>query len=581
MRPQIFIAVSLLHLGLLLFFFLQMPENNNRATSRLQQIKARLPATQKRVSLSFQTPGTRQELSNRAATANETSPRQNSANNPQNLRVAAPVPVRFWRGEPSRPASPPVSPPMTAAVTKHTHNPAKQLAKSQPRKIIKNKSQRTEKPAETQNVAKATKQNPKPADKIAETQNVAKPTKQNDKPADEIAETQNVAKPTKQNDKPTDKIAETQNVAKPTKQNPKPADKIAETQNVAKPTKQNDKPTDEIAETQNVAKPTKQNPKPADKIAETQNVAKPTKQNDKPADKIAETQNVAKASQAAKATEQAGETTGPIISAADEKKNQTLLPLPPLKDERDYAALPLPGIVPAGYEPSTEKTLPEAILSEREDQINQTSQTDPIAPPVTLQIDTPAPAEPAVPTQTLQPATNAFNGSILDSAAATASAGSQSSAARVSSPGTLPSVAPLQNGRELHWSLDWLGQSQRRLLHWPSLQFPAPMLQGLKEQSVEIIFQVDANGNVVSVSFAGAQLQAYNWQINSMLLEKAGQFRFEAQNAQQESDTWLQKGKLRFLFLQNQNPTQIRHKPAPHKPAPKMDGDDTDREGRQ
>ncbi len=541
MRPQIFIAVSLLHLGLLLFFFLQMPENNNRATSRLQQIKARLPATQKRVSLSFQTPGTRQELSNRAATANETSPRQNSANNPQNLRVAAPVPVRFWRGEPSRPASPPVSPPMTAAVTKHTHNPAKQLAKSQPRKIIKNKSQRTEKPAETQNVAKATKQNPKPADKIAETQNVAKPTKQNDKPTDEIAETQNVAKPTKQNDKP--------------------ADKIAETQNVAKPTKQNDKPADEILETQNVAKPTKQNAKPADEILETQDVAK--------------------ASQAAKATEQAGETTVPIISAADEKKNQALLPLPPLKDERDYAALPLPEIVPAGYELSTEKTLPEAILSEREDQINQTSQTDPIAPPVTLQIDTPAPAEPAVPTQTLQPATNAFNGSILDSAAATASAGSQSSAARVSSPGTLPSVAPLQNGRELHWSLDWLGQSQRRLLHWPSLQFPAPMLQGLKEQSVEIIFQVDANGNVVSVSFAGAQLQAYNWQINSMLLEKAGQFRFEAQNAQQESDTWLQKGKLRFLFLQNQNPTQIRHKPAPHKPAPKMDGDDTDREGRQ
>ena len=329
MRPQIFIAVSLLHLGLLLFFFLQMPENNNRATSRLQQIKARLPATQKRVSLSFQTPGTRQELSNRAATANETSPRQNSANNPQNLRVAAPVPVRFWRGEPSRPASPPVSPPMTAAVTKHTHNPdggsdqaqnkaqsrETAQAKSQPRKIIKNKSQRTEKPAETQNVAKPTKQNPKPADKIAETQNVAKPTKQNDKPAD----------------------------------------KIAETQNVAKPTKQNDKPTDEIAETQNVAKPTKQNPKPADEILETQNVAKPTKQNDKPADEILETQNVAKASQAAKATEQAGETTVPIISAADEKKNQALLPLPPLKDERDYAALPLPEIVPAGYELSTEE----------------------------------------------------------------------------------------------------------------------------------------------------------------------------------------------------------------------------------
>ena len=522
MRPQIFIAVSLLHLGLLLFVFLQMPENNNRATSRLQRIKARLPATQKRGYFSFQAPRTRQELSNRAAKAHETSPRQNFANNPQNLLVAAPVPVRFWRGEPSRPASPPASLPMTAAVTKHTHNPVKQPAKSPPRKIIKNKSQRTEKPAETQNVVKPTKQNDKPADEILETQNVAKPTKQNDKPADEILETQNVVKPTKQNDKP------------------------------------------------------------ADEILETQNVAKTTKQNDKPADEILETQDVAKASQAAKATEQAGETTGPIISVADEKKNQALLPLPPLKDERDYAALTLPEIVPAGYEFSTEETLSEAILSEREDQINQTSQTDPIAPPVTLQIDTPAPAEPVVPTQTLQlSASNAFNGSILDSAAATASAGSQSSAARVSSPGTLPSVAPLQNGRELHWSLDWLGQSQRRLLHWPSLQFPAPMLQGLKEQSVEIIFQVDASGNVVSVSFAGAQLQASNWQINSMLLEKAGQFRFEAQNTQQESDTWLQKGKLRFLFLQNQNPTQVRHKPAPHKPDPKMGGDNTDREGRQ
>ncbi len=110
---------------------------------------------------------------------------------------------------------------------------------------------------------------------------------------------------------------------------------------------------------------------------------------------------------------------------------------------------------------------------------------------------------------------------------------------------------PLDNGRNLSWKLEWLGQSQRSLLHMPKLEFPASMLQGIEEQTVEVIFQIDASGKVVSVSFAGTQLKAYNWQINSFLLEKIGQFIFEPASPHNSNSQWLHKGKLSFHFSKN------------------------------
>ncbi len=141
-------------------------------------------------------------------------------------------------------------------------------------------------------------------------------------------------------------------------------------------------------------------------------------------------------------------------------------------------------------------------------------------------------------------------GSSILNAVAAGSSGTQEMADAVSvllPPGVQSPSVPLQNGRELNWSFDWQGRSQRRLRWLPSLQFPARMLKGLEEQSIEIIFQIDAEGNVVSASFAGPQLKAYNWQINSLLLEKVGRFLFEP-SAHSAASSWLHKGKMHFRF---------------------------------
>ena len=116
---------------------------------------------------------------------------------------------------------------------------------------------------------------------------------------------------------------------------------------------------------------------------------------------------------------------------------------------------------------------------------------------------------------------------------------------------SFPSAIPLKNERQLTWEFDWLDQKQRRLLYLPSLKLPASMLQGLQDQTVEIIFQVDASGKVVSASFANEQLKAYNWQIHSVLLEHTGQFRFApvlSGAGSSPNDEWLNKGKLSFHF---------------------------------
>ena len=136
-----------------------------------------------------------------------------------------------------------------------------------------------------------------------------------------------------------------------------------------------------------------------------------------------------------------------------------------------------------------------------------------------------------------------------------ASAGNRSFLPDIASP-----MVPLQNGGQLNWQFSWQEPSSRRLRYLPRLRFPARLLQGMEGQTVEIFFQVDRQGRVVSASFE--QLRAQNWEIGPLLLKAVSQFVFETESAQplskageesegkevKKSPGWLSKGRLRFRF---------------------------------
>ena len=115
----------------------------------------------------------------------------------------------------------------------------------------------------------------------------------------------------------------------------------------------------------------------------------------------------------------------------------------------------------------------------------------------------------------------------------------------------LPDISPipLQNGGQLNWQFSWQEPSPRRLRYLPSLQFPVELLQGMEDQTVEIVFQVDRQGRVVSASFE--QLRAQNWEIGSLLLEAVRQFEFETTSRPlaEESPDWLSRGRMSFHFI--------------------------------
>ena len=71
----------------------------------------------------------------------------------------------------------------------------------------------------------------------------------------------------------------------------------------------------------------------------------------------------------------------------------------------------------------------------------------------------------------------------------------------------------------------------------------------MEDQTVEIVFQVDRQGRVVSASFE--QLRAQNWEIGSLLLEAVRQFEFETTSRPlaEESPDWLSKGRMSFHFI--------------------------------
>ena len=130
-------------------------------------------------------------------------------------------------------------------------------------------------------------------------------------------------------------------------------------------------------------------------------------------------------------------------------------------------------------------------------------------------------------------------------------------------PDVAPPPIPLQNGGQLSWQFSWQEPSSRRMRYLPRLEFPAELLQGMEGQTVEIIFQVDRQGRVVSSSFT--QFRAQNWEIGPALLQAVGQFVFEStpqtaqagQTAQPRTEAggpnrlspnWLSKGRVSFRF---------------------------------
>ena len=124
-------------------------------------------------------------------------------------------------------------------------------------------------------------------------------------------------------------------------------------------------------------------------------------------------------------------------------------------------------------------------------------------------------------------------------------------------PDVAPPPIPLQNGGQLSWQFSWQEPSSRRMRYLPRLEFSAELLQGMEGQTVEIVFQVDRQGRVVSASFA--QFRAQNWEIGPALLQAVGQFVFEttSQTAEPRTETggpnwlspnWLSKGRVSFRF---------------------------------
>ncbi|WGK68845.1 hypothetical protein P0082_10200 [Candidatus Haliotispira prima] len=235
-----------------------------------------------------------------------------------------------------------------------------------------------------------------------------------------------------------------------------------------------------------------------------------------------------------------------------------LLPLPLLSNTKDYRPRPLISSTPFKHE--TEE--PSAISRPRNTQVSNTLSR---IEPNQIKQEQAAPPPPASATRPKNIAKNITNPDRSETPAPNTLAGPEQRTAYAGKDIPLPGIRapslPLRNGRELSWKFEWEGRSQRRLRHLPDLQFPVQMLQGLEDQEVEIIFQVDAGGNVVSASFTGPQLQAYNWQINSLLLEKIGRFVFEPSQTSPttrstSSSPWLHKGRLNFHFSQNRTAPQ-------------------------